>query len=75
MPCLVGFFSHHLPVIRVKAITSNLLEDKDEELCVLRSSDLSDGFGCALSLSFRKFEVKTIKLVLGKSVAPADKQS
>ena len=65
--------SRHLPVI--KAITTNLLEDEDEELYVLRSSDLSDGFSCALSLSFRKFEVKTIKLVLGKSVAPADKQS
>ena len=52
--------SHHLPVI--KAITINLLEDEDEELYVLLSLDLSDGFGCALSLSFRKFDVKTIKL-------------
>ena len=43
---------------------TNLLEDEDEELYVLRSSDLSDGFGCALSLSFRKVDVKTIKLVL-----------
>ena len=68
--------SHHLPVL--KAITTNLLEDEDEELYVLRSSDDS---GCSLSLSFRKFEVKTIKLVLGKaikldrSLAPTDKQS
>ena len=65
--------SHHLPVL--KAITTNLLEDEDEELYVLRSSDPSDGSGCALSLSFRKFEVKTIKLVLGTSLAPSDKKS
>jgi alpha-mannosidase len=65
--------SHHLPVI--KAITTNLLEDEDEELYVLRSSDSSDVSGCALSLVFRGFEVKTIKLVLGTSLAPSDKQS
>ena len=56
--------SNHLPVL--KAFTTNLLEDEDEELYILRSSDLSDGFGSALSLSFRGFEVKTVKLVLGK---------
>jgi alpha-mannosidase len=65
--------SHHLPVL--KAITTNLLEDEDEELYVLRSSDSIDGSGCALSLSFRGFEVKTVKLVLGTSLAPSDKQS
>jgi len=67
--------SHHLPVL--KAITTNLLEDEDEELYVLHSSsDSSDGSsGCALSLSFRGFEVKTIKLVLGTSLVPSDKES
>jgi alpha-mannosidase len=62
--------SRHLPV--VKAFTTNLLEDEDEELYVLRSSSSEDyssdggGSGCALSLSFRGFEVKTVKLVLGR---------
>jgi alpha-mannosidase len=66
--------SHHLPVL--KAFTTNLLEDEDEELYVLRSSgDSSDDSGCALSLSFRGFEIKTIKLVLGTSLAPSDSQS
>ena len=65
--------SCHLPVL--KAITTNILEDEDEELYILRSSDSSDGSGCSLSLSFRKFEVKTIKLVLGTYLAPSDKQS
>jgi alpha-mannosidase len=62
--------SRYLPVL--KAFTVNLLEDEDEELYVLRSSDLSDGCiasggdsDSALSLSFRGFEVKTVKLVLG----------
>jgi alpha-mannosidase len=67
--------SRHLPV--VKAFTTNLLEDEDEELYVLRSSSdySSDGdSGCALSLSFRGFEVKTVKLVLGKHPKPSNKQ-
>ena len=55
--------SRHLPVL--KAFITNLLEDEDEELYVLRSSDSSDDSGCTLSFSFRGFEVKTIKLVLG----------
>ena len=57
--------SRHLPVL--KAFTTNLLEDEDEELYVLRSSDSSsdDSGSSALSLSFRGFEVKTVKLVLG----------
>ena len=65
--------SRHLPVL--KASITNLLEDEVEDLYVLRSSDSTDGSGCALSLSFRKFEVKTIKLVLGTSLPPSDKQS
>jgi len=61
--------SRHLPVL--KAFTTNLLEDEDEELYVLRSSDSSDDSGSSsLSLSFRGFEVKTIKLVLGHSRQP-----
>jgi alpha-mannosidase len=67
--------SRHIPVL--KAFTTNLLEDEDEELYVLRSSEDSsdDSSGCALSLSFRGFEVKTIKLVLGRQPPkPANKQ-
>ena len=55
--------SGHLPVL--KAFTTNLLEDEDEALYILRSSDPADCSGSTLSLSFRGFEVKTIKLVLG----------
>ena len=54
--------SHHLPV--VKAFQTNLLEDEDEELYILRDTNES-GSHCELSFSFRGFEVKTIKLVLG----------
>jgi alpha-mannosidase len=60
--------------------TTNLLKDEEEELCVLHS-DSSDGgdHGCggsssALSLSFRGFEVKTVKLVLGR-MPPSPKLS
>lgn len=52
--------SHHLPL--VKAFTTNLLEDEDEELYVLREQNDSR---CELSFTFRGFEVKTVKLVLG----------
>jgi len=54
--------SHHLPV--VKAFTTNLMEDEDEELYILRDTNVMES-GCALSLSFCGFEVKTVKLVLG----------
>ena len=67
--------SRHIPVL--KAFTTNLLEDEDKELYVLRpSSDSSDdSSGCVLSLSFRGFEVKTIKLVLGRQPPkPVNKQ-
>ena len=59
--------SPHLPVI--KAFTTNLMEDEDEELYILRDSDTTES-GCTLSLSFRGFEVKTVKLVVG--ALPAD---
>ncbi|PPQ95115.1 hypothetical protein CVT25_011658 [Psilocybe cyanescens] len=54
--------SSHLPVI--KAFTTNLLEDEDEELYLLRSDEKDENSGSSLSLSFRGFEVKTVKLVL-----------
>jgi len=54
--------SDHLPV--VKAFTTNLMEDEDEELYILRDVNMMES-GCALSLSFSGFEVKTVKLVLG----------
>lgn len=54
--------SHHFPV--VKAFTTNLLEDEDEELYVLRDPNGNESC-CELSFSFRGFEVKTVKLVLG----------
>jgi alpha-mannosidase len=54
--------SDHLPV--VKAFTTNLLEDEDEELYILRAKEDGDNSGTILSLNFRGFEVKTVKLVL-----------
>lgn len=53
--------SHQLPV--VKAFKTNLLEEEEEELYILRDSD--GKIRCELSFSFRGFEVKTVKLVLG----------
>lgn len=55
--------SPHLPVI--KAFTTNLLEDEDEELYLLRSNENDEKSASSISLSFRGFEVKTVKLVLG----------
>jgi len=52
--------SPHLPVI--KGFTTNLMEDEDEELNILRDSDTTES-GCTLSLSFRGFE--TVKLIVG----------
>ncbi|KAF8182889.1 alpha-mannosidase [Pholiota molesta] len=54
--------SSHLPV--VKAFTTNLLEDEDEDLYILRPTEGNESSGTVLSLSFRGFEVKTVKLVL-----------
>ena len=54
--------SPHFPV--VKAFNTNLLEDEDEELYVLRDANVNESC-CELSFSFRGFEVKTVKLVLG----------
>ncbi|KAI0776540.1 glycosyl hydrolases family 38 N-terminal domain-containing protein [Trametes elegans] len=49
-----------LPI--VKAVATNLLEDELEELNLVQTADES----LALKLKFHGFEVKTIKLVLGK---------
>ena len=46
----------------VKVLETNLLEDEIEELNVYQAEDNS----AAVKLSFHGFEVKTIKLVLGK---------
>jgi alpha-mannosidase len=54
--------SDHLPV--VKAYTTNLLEEQTEELYLLRESESTEPT-TAVSLTFRGFEVKTVKLVLG----------
>lgn len=60
--------SEHLPVLQ--AFTTNLLEDDAEGLYILRddgngNSNSNGSFGSSIALSFRGFEVKTIKLVLG----------
>lgn len=54
----------HIDVIQ--ASVTNLLEDKGDELNVMRTaSDISDGLSGSVKLKFRGFEVKTIKLVIG----------
>ncbi|KAI0351116.1 hypothetical protein OH77DRAFT_1506678 [Trametes cingulata] len=50
----------HIPVS--KAVVTNLLEDEIEELNLLQTEDSS----LALKLKFHGFEVKTVKLILGK---------
>jgi alpha-mannosidase len=58
--------SEHLPVLQV--FTTNLLEDDVEGLYILRADgngNNNGSYGGSVSLSFRGFEVKTIKLVLG----------
>ena len=59
--------SEHLPVLQ--AFTTNLLEDDVDGLYTLRddgdNNNSSGSYGSSISLSFRGFEVKTVKLVLG----------
>ncbi|KAH9846547.1 galactose mutarotase-like domain-containing protein, partial [Lenzites betulinus] len=50
----------HIPV--VKAVVTNLLEDEVEELSLLQTEDAA----LAMKLKFHGFEVKTVKLTLGK---------
>ncbi|TFK38533.1 glycoside hydrolase family 38 protein [Crucibulum laeve] len=45
-----------------KAFITNLLEDEEDELNIVRAEDNG---GSTLKLTFRAFEVKTVKLVLG----------
>lgn len=68
--------ARHLPV--AKAFVTNLLEDEQQELSVARVSISDDdtnengigATGCSLNLSFRGFEVKTVKLVIGAPPPP-----
>lgn len=50
----------HIPI--AKAVLTNLLEDEGEELNLLQTEDAS----LAVKLKFHGFEVKTVKLTLGK---------
>lgn len=59
--------SNHLPV--VKAFVTNLLEDEQDELNITRTSLYDDG-NSVVKLTFRGFEVKTVKLVLGTLPPP-----
>ena len=52
--------AQHLSVVKV--LETNLLEDELKELSVYQAEDDS----AAVKLNFHGFEVKTIKLVLGK---------
>ncbi|KAJ3574050.1 hypothetical protein NP233_g2021 [Leucocoprinus birnbaumii] len=62
-----------------KAFATNLLEDEEQELSILPSDgttkdgngdDDIDIMGCSMTLNFRGFEVKTIKLVIGTPPSP-----
>ena len=53
-------FARYLSVAKV--LVTNLLEDTLEELSVYQTDDSSS----AVKLSFHGFEVKTVKLILGK---------
>ena len=53
-------FAPHLSVVRV--LVTNLLEDEVEELSVYQTEDACS----VVKLAFHGFEVKTVKLVLGK---------
>jgi alpha-mannosidase len=61
--------SKHLPI--AKAFATNFLEDEEQELTISRTPNGNTcdedhaAACCSLSLSFRGFEVKTIKLVIG----------
>jgi len=68
--------ARHISV--AKAFVTNLLEDEQQELSIARASisddEISengiDATGCSFSLSFRGFEVKTVKLVIGAPPPP-----
>jgi hypothetical protein len=50
------------PVIKV--LTTNLMEDEDEELYILHDSCTTES-ECTLSLSFRGYEGRMVKLIIG----------
>ncbi|KZT05154.1 glycoside hydrolase family 38 protein [Laetiporus sulphureus 93-53] len=57
--------AEHIPVMKI--ITTNLLEDETSKLAVLTED------ACSLvKLNFHGFEVKTVKIYLGKAKAPGD---
>jgi len=71
--------SPHIPII--KAFETNLLEDEDgqKELYLLRPTQTEDrddscAEGSTLALSFRGFEIKTVKLVLGNPPRATDER-
>lgn len=53
----------------VKAVTTNLLEEEDEEVQIMDGN--ADGFGSSsvVKLNFRGFEVKTLKVTLKEKSA------
>ncbi|KAI0753803.1 hypothetical protein C8Q74DRAFT_1373733 [Fomes fomentarius] len=61
-------FAKHLSVVKV--LVTNLLEDEIEELNVYEAEDSS-----VVKLHFHGFEVKTVKLVLGKPSAVPKRES
>ena len=58
-----------------KVFVTNLLEDEEEELDITLSVDGgivddAQSFGCSVTLNFRGFEVKTLKVVIGPPSSP-----
>lgn len=60
----------HIPV--AKASVTNLLEDEMQELQLLREESTPSG-GATLALDFHAFEVKTVKLVIGRKAWSEDR--
>ena len=56
----------HIPVAR--ACVTNLLEDETQELQIMREGASPNG-GATIQLDFHSFEVKTVKLVIGKALS------
>lgn len=63
----------YLPVAKV--FVTNLLEDEEEELDITQSAnggivDNTESSRCSVTLNFRGFEVKTLKVVIGSPSSP-----
>lgn len=63
----------YLPVAKV--FVTNLLEDEEEELDITQSADGGivddvESSRCSVTLNFRGFEVKTLKVVIGPPSSP-----